>query len=124
MKRLVTVHHDCFVYAEGKNEFEEVVWRRNVEIAPHLIGLTSTLATGLSREGRARRRAGELRIARETADCDYDCGVRSGTCSDCRAERTEKIATQLERALPGSARLWRTQAEWQAIHAASSENAR
>jgi hypothetical protein len=100
-----------FIYAEGENEFEEAVWGRNVKIAPHLIGLTSTLATGLSRQGRARRRAGELRIARETADCDYDCGARAGTCSDCRAERMEKIATQLERTYPGIARLWHTEAE-------------
>jgi hypothetical protein len=100
-----------FIYAEGENEFEEVVWGRNVKIAPHLIGLVSTPTATLSRKARAYLRAGELRIARETADCDYDCGARAGTCSDCRAERTEKIATQLERAYPGIARLWRTEEE-------------
>jgi hypothetical protein len=115
---------ECALEDEGSEEFEEVVWGRHIEIAPHLIGLVSTPIVGLSREGRAYRRAGVLRIARETADCGYDCGARAGTCSDCRAERTEKIATQLERTRPGIARLWRTQAEWKAIRAASSGNAR
>jgi hypothetical protein len=115
---------ECTTYGEGYEEHEEVVWGRHVEIAPHLIGLVSTPIAGLSREGRAYRRAGALRIARETADCGHDCGARAGTCADCRAERKGKIAIQLEQTYPDIARLWRTKAEWKAIHAASSGNAR
>jgi hypothetical protein len=40
-----------FSYAEGENEFEEVVWGRNEKIARHLVGLTATPAAGLSCEG-------------------------------------------------------------------------
>ena len=73
---------ECTLEDEGSEEFEEVVWDRHVEIAPHLIGLVSTPTPTLSRKARIRLRAGELRIARETADCVYGCGVRAGTCSN------------------------------------------
>ena len=87
------------------NEFEEHVWARNVEIAPHMIGLASTPIASLSRKARAVRRARELWLAQETADCN--CGERWRTCSDCRDEQSEKKAEQLNRAYPGISELWR-----------------
>jgi len=86
------------------DEFEEQVWGRNVEIAPHLIGLVSAARASLSPKQRAVKQAMELRLARATADCN--CGSRLGTCSDCRAEQMKKTAEQLERAHPGISRLW------------------
>jgi hypothetical protein len=87
------------------DECEEQVWGRNVEIAPHLIGLISTPMAPLSQKGRAIKRAKELQLGRETADCS--CGARWQTCTDCRAEESEKKAAHLERAFPGISTLWR-----------------
>lgn len=86
------------------DEFEEQSWGRNVEIAPHLIGLISAPITILSHKGRAIKRAMELQFARDTADCG--CGARWQTCTDCRAEKAKKKGEQLERAYPGISRLW------------------
>jgi hypothetical protein len=69
-----------------------------VEIAPHLIGIVSTPIASLSHKGRAVKRAKGLRLAEETA--------RWRTCSDCKGERAEKTAEQLERAYPGISKLW------------------
>jgi hypothetical protein len=87
------------------DEFEEQVWARNVEIAPHLIGLISTPIPTLSHKSRAIKRAKELQLARDTADCG--CGARWRTCTFCKAEKAEKKAEQLERAYPGISKLWR-----------------
>jgi hypothetical protein len=99
-------HADHWI-RDGKvaDEFEERLWARNVEIAPHLIGLASTPIASLSHKRRAIRRARELWLAQETADCN--CGERRRTCSDCRTEQFEKKAEQLDRAYPGIAELWR-----------------
>jgi hypothetical protein len=86
------------------DEFEEQVWGRNIEIAPHLIGLISAPIEPLSSKGRAVKRAMELQFARDTAECL--CGARWQTCPDCKAEKAEKKAEQLERAHPGISRLW------------------
>jgi hypothetical protein len=87
------------------DEFEEQVWGRNVEIAPHLIGLISAPIERQSAKGRAVKRAMELQLARDTGECL--CGARWRMCSDCRAEQSEKKAEQLERAFPGISMLWR-----------------
>jgi len=49
-------------------EFEEHVWGRSVEIAPHLIGLVCAAHASLSLKERAVKRAIELRLTRATAD--------------------------------------------------------
>jgi hypothetical protein len=90
------------------DEFEEQVSGRNVEIAPHLIGLISAPIEPLSRKGRAIKRAMELQLARDTADCV--CGARWQTCTNCRAAQAEKKAEQLERAYPGISKLWQHRA--------------
>jgi hypothetical protein len=58
------------------HEFEEHVWGRNVEIAAHLIGVVSTPIARLSHEGRAFKRAMELRLIRQrqiaVAGCDRE----------------------------------------------------
>lgn len=90
------------------DEREEQVWGRNVEIAPHLIGLISGPIKPLSHKGRAIKRAMGLQLTRDTADCA--CGARWQTCPDCRAEKGEKKAFQLERRHPGISKLWRDRA--------------
>ena len=87
------------------DEFEERVRARNVEIAPHLIGLVTASMASLSPKARNVKRERELWLSEETADCS--CGSRWRTCSDCRAERAEKTAEQLERAYPGISQMWR-----------------
>ena len=88
------------------DEFEEHVFARDVEIAPHLIAMISTPIASLSHKQRAVNRAMELRFDQETADCS--CGARWRSCSDCRAEAADKKAEQLERAYPGISTLWRS----------------
>jgi len=88
-----------------RDEFEEHVFARDVEIAPHLTGMISTPIVSLSHKQRAVNRAMELRFDLETAYCS--CGARWRTCSDCRAEAADKKAEQLERAYPGISTLWR-----------------
>jgi hypothetical protein len=87
------------------DEFEEHVFARDVEIAPHLIAMISTPIASLSHKQRAANRAMELRFDHKTPDCS--CGARWRSCSDCRAEATKKKAEQLERAYPGISTLWR-----------------
>ena len=99
--------HNEFWRAD-RDECEEQVCGRNVEITPHLIGLISTPIASLSCKGRAIKRAKELQLARDTADCS--CGARWKTCVDCKAERAEKKAEQLERAYPSISKLWRPRA--------------
>jgi hypothetical protein len=86
------------------DEFEEQILGRHVEIAPHLIGLISASLEPLSPKGRAIKRAMELNVARETAECI--CGARWQACADCKAEKAEKKAKQLEKAYPGISKLW------------------
>lgn len=90
------------------DEFEEQVWGRNVETAPHLIGLIAAPIEPLSHKGRAIKRAMELQLARDTADCV--CGARWQTCIDCRAEEAKKKAEQLEKEYPGISKLWQHRA--------------
>jgi hypothetical protein len=99
-------HHDQWLrYGQVVDEFEERVWGRNVAIAPHLVGVLSTSLATLSHRKRAIRRAKEMSIETETADCS--CGERVATCSDCRAGQTEKKAAKLESAYPGISKMWR-----------------
>jgi hypothetical protein len=86
------------------DECEEQVWGRNIEIAPHLIGLISAPIEPQQHKGRAIKRAMELQLARDTAQCL--CGARWQTCTDCKAEKAEKKDKQLERTYPGISRLW------------------
>jgi hypothetical protein len=88
------------------DECEEQVWGRNIEIAPHLIGLISAPIEPRSHKGRAIKRAMELQIARDTAVCL--CGARWQACPDCKAEKAKKKAKRLERAYPGISKLWRS----------------
>src|SRR5271170_7571775 len=71
----------------------------------HLIGLISTPIPTLSQKGRAVKRAKELQLAWDTADCS--CEARWRTCPDCKAEQAVKKAEELERAYPGISMLWR-----------------
>jgi hypothetical protein len=86
------------------DECEEQVWGRNVEIAPHLIGLISAPIELRSPKGRAIKRAMELQRARDAADCV--CGTSWQQCPDCRAEKAAKQAEQLEKVHPGISKLW------------------
>lgn len=90
------------------DEFEEQVCGGNVEIAPHLIGLISAPIEPRSPKGRAIKRAVELQVARNMAECL--CGARWQTCPDCKAEKAEKKAEQLESAYPGISKLWQHRA--------------
>jgi hypothetical protein len=89
------------------DECEEQVWGRNIEIAPHLIGLISAPIEPRSRKGRAIKRAMKLQLSRDTPECV--CGASWQTCPDCRAATAEKQADRLERAHPDISRLWRTE---------------
>jgi hypothetical protein len=86
------------------DECEEQVWGRNVEIAPHLIGLISAPMEPRSPKGRAIKRAMELQRARDAAECV--CGASWQRCPDCKAATAEKQANQLDRAHPGISKLW------------------
>lgn len=81
------------------NEFEECVYVRDVEIAPHLIGLISTPIATLPPKARAVKRAVELRVALAAGDCS--CGMRWKTCTKCKVKKFAKTAAHLERAHPG-----------------------
>jgi len=87
------------------DECEEQVWGRNVEIAPHLIGLISAPIEPRSTKGRAIKRAMELQGARDAVGCV--CGTSWQQCPDCRAEKAAKQAEQLEKIHPGISKLWR-----------------
>jgi hypothetical protein len=87
------------------DEFEEQVWGRNVEIAPHLIGLISAPIEPRSGKARAIKRAIELQRARDAAECV--CGASWQTCPDCKAARAAKTAEHLEKTHPGISKLWR-----------------
>jgi hypothetical protein len=82
------------------DEFEEHVFARDVEIAPHLIAMISTPIASLSHKQRAVNRAMELRFDHETADCS--CGARLRSCSDCRAEaaRRKPSSSNVARGFP------------------------
>jgi hypothetical protein len=86
------------------DECEEQVWGRNVEIAPHLIGLICAPIEPRSTKGRAIKRAMELQRAQATPECV--CGEPWQTCPDCKVARAEKTAEQLEKAHPGISKLW------------------
>ena len=90
------------------DECEEQVWGHDIEIAPHLIGLISAPIGPRSRKGRAIKRAMELQLARDTAQCL--CGAKWQTCADCKAESAKKKGEQLERVHPGISKLWRDRA--------------
>jgi hypothetical protein len=87
------------------DEFEECVQGRDVEIAPHLIGLVCTPLATFSRIRRAVSRANELRLAEGATQCT--CGSPRRGFFDCMTEQLEKKAGQLERAFPGISELWR-----------------
>jgi hypothetical protein len=111
--KLECIHDDWIERPPNANEFwrakhdecEEMVFGRHVEIAPHLIGLISGTIEPRSPKKRAIKRAMELQHARDTAECV--CGARWQTCCDCKAEKAEKKAEQLEKAHPGISKLWR-----------------
>jgi hypothetical protein len=81
------------------DEFEEQVFARDVEIAPHLIGLVTAPEVSLTSKARAFRRAAALRLALEAADCS--CGMRWRTCTECKLKQLLNAAKQLERRYPG-----------------------
>jgi hypothetical protein len=87
------------------DECEEQVWGRNVEIAPHLIGLISAPIELRSPKGRAIKQAMNLQRARDTTECV--CGTSWQQCPDCRPEKAAKQAEQLEKVHPGISKLWR-----------------
>jgi hypothetical protein len=86
-----------------RDEFEEVVFGRDVEIAPHLIGLVTLELPMLSHKARAVKRTREFHIA---AESECTCGSPWRKYSKCAAERREKTERQLERSYPGISRLW------------------
>ena len=90
------------------DECEEQVWGRSIEIAPHLIGLISAPIEPKPPKSRAIKRAMQLQFARDTAECL--CGAKWQACPDCKAEKVEKKAEQLEKAHPGISKLWRDRA--------------
>jgi hypothetical protein len=87
------------------DECEEQVCGRNVEIAPHLIGLISAPIELRSPKGRAIKQAMELLRSRDIEECI--CGSAWQACPDCKTAKAEKQANQLERAHPGISKLWR-----------------
>jgi hypothetical protein len=88
-------HADSFARI---NEFEERVVARNVEIAPHMIGLVALPMVRQRSEARATARAARMQVDQTAADCS--CGMRWNTCSDCLEEQHLKILDQLRRTYP------------------------
>jgi hypothetical protein len=86
------------------DECEEQVSGRNVEIAPHLIGLISAPIELRSPKGRAIKQAMELLRSRDIEECI--CGSAWQACPDCKAAKAEKQAEQLEKVHPGISKLW------------------
>ena len=87
------------------DEFEEHVFAREVEIAPHLIAMISTPIVSLSHKQRAVNRAMQLRFDQETADLQLRRAM--SIISRLHTKTSEKKAEQLERAYPGISTLWR-----------------
>jgi hypothetical protein len=97
------------IWRAKHDECEEQVWGRNVEIAPHLIGLISAPLEARSLKERAVKRAMELQRVRNAGECI--CGARRQICTDCESERAGEMAEQLERAHPGISWLWQERGE-------------
>jgi hypothetical protein len=92
-------------WMDKHDEFEEHVFARDVEIAPHLIAMISTPIVSLSHKQRAVNRAMQLRFDQETADLQLRRAM--SIRSRLHTKTSEKKAEQLERAYPGISTLWR-----------------